>query len=56
VKISGRGLLWDPGPAIDLEGSIYAMSRSDLIIVNSDRKDAARVMNIRNSQNVSVTT
>jgi hypothetical protein len=53
VKISGRGLLWDPGRGIDLDkaGNIEI---SDLILVNSDRKDAARVMNIRNSQNVSV--
>jgi hypothetical protein len=53
VKISGRGLLWDPGRGIDLEGS-SDVEISDLILVNSDRKDAARVMNIRNSQNVSV--
>lgn len=53
VKISGRGLLWDPGRAIDLDkaGNIDI---SELIIVNSDRKDAARVMNIRNSHNVRV--
>ena len=53
VKISGRGLLWDPGRAIDLDKA-RNVDVSDLIIVNSDRKDAARVMNIRNSQNVSV--
>ena len=53
VKISGRGLLWDPGRAIDLEGA-SDVEVSDLIFVNSDRKDAARVMNIRNSRNVSV--
>jgi hypothetical protein len=53
VKISGRGLLWDPGRAIDLEKAAD-VEVSDLIIVNSDRKDAARVMNIRNSRNVSV--
>ncbi|PXA90679.1 hypothetical protein DMC25_07055 [Caulobacter sp. D4A] len=53
VKISGRGLLWDPGRAIDLEKASN-VEVSDLIIVNSDRKDAARVMNIRNSANVSV--
>ncbi|PLR25671.1 hypothetical protein SGCZBJ_10630 [Caulobacter zeae] len=51
VKISGRGLLWDPGRAIDLEKA-RDVEVSDLIIVNSDRKDAARVMNIRNSENV----
>jgi regulation of enolase protein 1 (concanavalin A-like superfamily) len=53
VKISGRGLLWDPGRAIDLEKAAD-IDVSDLIVVNSDRKDAARVMNIRNSKNVSV--
>lgn len=53
VKISGRGLLWDPGRAIDLEHA-HNVEISDLILVNSDRKDAARVMNIRNSSDVSV--
>lgn len=53
VKILGRGLLWDPGRAIDLEKATD-IAVSDLIIVNTDRRDAARVMNIRNSRNVSV--
>ncbi|MGR4866602.1 glycosyl hydrolase family 28 protein [Caulobacter sp. LARHSG274] len=53
VKISGRGLLWDPGRAIDLDQSSN-VDVSELIIVNSDRRDAARVMNIRNSRDVSV--
>ncbi|KQV64097.1 glycosyl hydrolase family 28 protein [Caulobacter sp. Root343] len=53
VKISGRGLLWDPGRGIDLDKASN-IEISDLILVNSDRKDAARVMNIRNSQDVSV--
>lgn len=53
VKIAGRGLLWDPGRGIDLE-TASDVEVSDLILVNSDRKDAARVMNIRNSKNVSV--
>ncbi|HWU12698.1 MAG TPA: glycosyl hydrolase family 28 protein [Caulobacter sp.] len=53
VKIGGRGLLWDPGRGIDLEKA-RDVEVSDLIVVNSDRKDAARVMNIRNSENVSV--
>lgn len=53
VKISGRGLLWDPGRPIDLQKA-GGIEVSDLIIVNSDRKDAARVMNIRNSHDVSV--
>jgi len=53
VKISGRGLLWDPGRGIDLEKA-SDVEVSDLILVNSDRKDAARVMNIRNARNVSV--
>ena len=53
VKISGRGLLWDPGRGIDLDKASN-IEVSDLILVNGDRKDAARVMNIRNSQNVSV--
>jgi len=53
VKIMGRGLLWDPGRAIDLEKS-NNVDIADLILVNSDRKDAARVVNVRNSQNVTV--
>jgi hypothetical protein len=53
VSIAGRGLLWDPGRAIDLEKA-KGVAISDLIIVNSDRKDAARVMNIRNSRDVTV--
>jgi len=53
VKIAGRGLLWDPGQAIELEGA-SDIAISDLILVNSDRKDAARVMNIRNSHDVTV--
>ncbi|WP_156400888.1 glycosyl hydrolase family 28 protein [Caulobacter sp. Root342] len=53
VQISGRGLLWDPGRGIDLDKTSH-VEVSDLILVNSDRKDAARVMNIRNSQDVSV--
>ena len=53
VKISGRGLLYNPGSAIDLDGASGVDVR-DLIIVNDDRSDAARVMNIRNSENISV--
>jgi hypothetical protein len=53
VKIAGRGLLWDPGHAIELEGA-SDIAISDLILVNSDRRDAARVMNIRNSHDVTV--
>lgn len=53
VGISGRGMLWDPGRAIDLEGA-KNISIADLILINSDRKDAARVVNIRNSNNVSL--
>lgn len=53
VKILGRGLLWDPGRPIDLEGA-SDVEVSGLILVNSDRKDAARVMNIRNSHDVLV--
>lgn len=53
VKISGRGLLWDPGRGIDLEKA-RDIEISDLILINSDRRDAARVMNIRNSENVGV--
>lgn len=53
VSISGRGMLWDPGRAIDVEKA-KNIAISDLIMVNSDRKDAARVMNIRNSSNVSL--
>jgi len=53
VQITGRGMLWDPGRAIDLEGASN-ISVSDLLIVNSDCKPAARVMNIRNSHDVDV--
>lgn len=53
VKITGRGLLWDPGQAIELDGA-SDVEIADLILVNSDRKDAARIMNIRNSHDVSV--
>jgi hypothetical protein len=53
VRISGRGMLWDPGRAIDLEKADN-VEIADLIVVNSDRKDAARVMNIRNSSHVAV--
>lgn len=53
VTISGRGLIWDPGRGIDLERS-RNIDIGDLILVNSDRKDAARIMNIRNSRNVKV--
>lgn len=53
VKISGRGLLWDPGRAIDLDKA-SDVEIADLIVVNGDRRDAARVMNIRNSKTVSV--
>lgn len=53
VKITGRGMLWDPGQAIDLEGA-SDIEVSDLILVNSDRKPAARILNIRNSHDVTV--
>ncbi|MFT4090336.1 MAG: glycosyl hydrolase family 28 protein [Asticcacaulis sp.] len=53
VKILGRGLLYNPGHAIDLDGASNIEVR-DIIIVNDDRADAARIMNIRNSENVSV--
>lgn len=53
VKISGRGLLYNPGHAIDLDGASNIEVR-DLIVVNDERADAARVMNIRNSELVSV--
>jgi hypothetical protein len=53
VKISGRGMLWDPGRAIDFEGS-SDIEISDLLLVNNDRKPAARIMNIRNSHDVVV--
>ncbi|WP_347302108.1 glycosyl hydrolase family 28 protein [Croceibacterium sp. TMG7-5b_MA50] len=53
VTIAGRGMLWDPGQAIDLERA-ENIRISDLILVNSDRMPAARVINIRNSENVEV--
>lgn len=53
VKISGRGLLYNPGSPIDLDGASGVDIR-DLILVNDERSDAARGVNIRNSENVSV--
>lgn len=53
VRITGRGLLYDPGRGIDLDGATD-VEVSDLIIVNTDREAGARVMNIRNSQRVAV--
>ncbi|NKJ45123.1 hypothetical protein [Novosphingobium sp. SG720] len=53
VTIAGRGLLWDPGQAIELDGSAR-VTIADLIMVNSDRRDAARIMNIRNAHDVTV--
>lgn len=53
VTISGRGLIWDPGRGIDLDRS-RNIDIGDLVLVNSDRKDAARIMNIRNSSNIKV--
>lgn len=53
VKIMGRGLLYNSGHAIDLDGASGIEVR-DLIVINDERADAARVMNIRNSENVSV--
>jgi hypothetical protein len=53
VKILGRGLLYNPGSAIDLDGASNIEIR-DLIVVNDEHANAARVMNIRNSESVSV--
>lgn len=53
VRISGRGLFYNPGSAIDLDGA-SDISIRDLIVVNDDHTDAARVVNIRNSESVSV--
>lgn len=53
VKIMGRGLLYDPGRPIDLNQS-DDVEISDLILVNTERKAAARVMNIRNSSRIQV--
>ena len=53
VKIGGRGLLYNPGSAIDLNGASDVDIR-DLIVVNDEHSDAARILNIRNSQNVTV--
>lgn len=53
VKIVGRGMLYNPGGPIDLNGASHVEIRG-LIVVNDEHKDAARVMNIRNSENVSV--
>lgn len=48
-----RGLLHDPGRAIDLEES-RTIDTGDLILVNGPRNDAARVVNVRNSDHVSL--
>jgi len=53
VKISGRGFLYNPGRPIDLNG-VSNIDIHDLILVNDEKSDAARIMNIRNSQNVVV--
>lgn len=53
VKIFGRGLLYNPGHAIDLDGA-NNIEVSDLIIVNDEKEDAARLMNIRKSEHVTV--
>jgi hypothetical protein len=53
VRISGRGLLYNPGAPIDLNHASDVDIR-DLIIVNDGTKEAARVMNIRNAERVSV--
>jgi len=53
VKISGRGLLYNPGSPIDLDGGSDIDIR-DLIVVNDERNEAARVINIRNSEKVSI--
>jgi hypothetical protein len=53
VKILGRGLLYNPGQPIDLDGASNIEVR-DLIIINDEHADAGRVMNIRNSEDVSV--
>jgi hypothetical protein len=53
VKISGRGLLYNPGSPIDLDGA-SGIDIRDLIVVNDEHTEAARVINIRNSQRVAV--
>ncbi|NOW48427.1 hypothetical protein FHW96_004615 [Novosphingobium sp. SG751A] len=53
VRISGRGLLYNPGSPIDLDGASNIDIR-ELIVVNDEHTNAARVINIRNSENVSV--
>jgi len=53
VKISGRGLLYDPGRAIDLNRS-NDIAIEDLILVNTEREAGARFLNVRNSRNVEV--
>lgn len=53
VKITGRGLIYDPGRSIDLNRA-SDIDISGLILVNTERAEAARVMNIRNSKNVVV--
>lgn len=51
VRIEGRGLIYDPGRPIDLNGSDN-IDIGNLILVNSDRNAGARFINIRNSSNV----
>jgi hypothetical protein len=51
VTILGRGLLYNPGQAIEINGA-HNIHVSDLILANDETQPAARVANIRESANV----
>ncbi|MFT3996021.1 MAG: glycosyl hydrolase family 28 protein [Asticcacaulis sp.] len=54
VRIMGRGLIYNTGRAIEIDGS-QNVSLEDLIVVNDDKEAAARVSNIRHSANIRLT-
>lgn len=51
VRIMGRGLIYNSGRAIEIDGSRNILLQ-DLIVVNDEKEAAARVSNIRHSVNV----
>ena len=53
VTILGRGLIYNPGQAIEINGA-QDIHVSDLILTNDETQPAARVANIRESSNVSL--
>ncbi len=53
VRIMGRGLIYNSGRAIEIEGS-KNITIEDVIVVNDEKEAAARISNIRHSVNVKV--